>query len=379
MKIRETKDIRVINRLTILNLINKEQKISRAEIANNTGLNKATVSTIVKELIELELIEETEIGDSNGGRRPIILMLKEDIGYIFSIDINITHIEFIISDIGNNIIQKKYLNIIDENFYNTYNYLCNFLDETIKKLPKKKYGIIGIGVSVRGVVDLNGIIRLIPKLGWRNINIKALLEEKYKIPVFVDNDGNFSAMAEYEYYKPLKDLIVINIDEVITSGIISNGQIIRGFLGFANAIGHHVINHDGEKCVCGKRGCLEMYCSNSAIIQKIRLKKDVKTISDFINLVKKQDKDSILILNDFLDNLSIGLTNLIYILNPELIVINSIIFEKLPELIPDLEKRIVLPITNFQDIAVSKVGEISSLKGALTYTKEQFYKTILNF
>lgn len=379
MKIRETKDIRFFNRLKILNTIIHYKHISRADIASITKLNKATVSTIVKELIELEMVEESVVGDSTGGRKPIILIPREKTGYIIAIDIKISHIDLIISDLGNNRIQKHCLDIVSEDFHKTFNQLCTFIQNIMSTMPPCKYGFVGLGVAVRGVVDLNGVIRLIPKLGWKNIHIKDLLEERLRIPVYVDNDGNFAAMAEYTFYPHLRELVVITIDDVISSGIIANGRIVCGFLGFANAVGHHVINCEGKECVCGKKGCLEMYCSYSAILEKINEHLPVKNVNEFVALVRAHHPIAMDTLNYFLDHLAIGLTNIIYILNCETIVINSYIFDQLPEILPELQKRIILPITHYQDLALSKIGPLAPLQGAVTRACEEFYKKLLNF
>lgn len=379
MKIRETKDIRFFNRLKILNTIIHHKHISRSDIASITKLNKATVSTIVKELLELEMVEESVIGDSTGGRKPIILIPREKIGYIIAVDINISQIDLIISDLGNNVLQKHCLDIVSKDFNETFNKLCDFIQKIMSTMPPCKYGFVGLGVAVRGVVDLHGVIRLIPKLGWKNIHIKELLEERLRVPVYVDNDGNFAAMAEYTFYPNLKELVVITIDHVISCGIIANGSIVRGFLGFANAVGHHVINCDGKKCVCGKKGCFEMYCSYSAILEKINDHIPVKNISEFVELVGNQHPIAMDTLNFFLDYLAIGLTNIIYILNCETIIINSYIFDQLPEILPELQKRIVLPITNYQDLELSKVGPLAPLQGAIACACKGFYKDLLNF
>lgn len=380
MDIRETKDIRSLNKLNILNTIIKHKHISRADIAVFTDLNKATVSTIVKELLELHLIEEKTIGESTGGRKPIILTQRQDIGYIIAIDINISVINIMVSNMALKPLNHYQLPLSSNDFEITFSRLCDLLQKIISTLPTSQYGLIGISVAVRGVVDLEGIIRFIPNLNWRNINIKNMLEIKFKVPVYVDNDGNLSAIAEYNLNQKYKDLLVITIDDIITGGIISNGQITRGFLGFANSIGHHIIDYTHEtQCSCGKYGCWEQFCSTLSLLKYINQFIPVKDIDEFIALVDANDPHALDALNLFVQYMATGITNLIFILNPENIILNSRIISAMPELVHEIHKYIVLPITNFQDISISQLGDQAPLIGASSVCLQGFFKNIVSF
>lgn len=377
MDIRETKDIRSLNKLTILNTIIEYKNVSRADIANITGLNKATVSTIVKELIEHKLIEEGITGESTGGRKPIILTLKENIGFVIAIDLNISVINIMVSDINLKPIHTYHLPIKTNSFENVFADLCDILDDIINSLPPSTYGLVGISVAVRGVVDLEGIIRFIPDLKWMNINIKNMLEAKFKVPVYVDNDGNYSAMAEHHLNPNYKELVVINVDDIITGGIISNNKLIRGFLGFANSIGHHIIDFNyNEQCTCGKYGCWEQFCSSKSILKHINKHIDVKDIDEFISLAKNENPHALEALGLFTKYMAIGITNLIFILNCEHIIINSKLISAMPELIHDIHNLIVLPITNFQEISVSLLGDKAPLMGASQICRLNFFKNL---
>lgn len=380
MDIRETKDIRSLNRLTILNTIIKNKSISRADIAILTGLNKATVSTIVKELIELNLIEEHRIGESTGGRRPIILTQKQRVGYAIAIELNISTIHIIVYDFSLTPLDTYSLPVQADNSEITFNKLYILLQKIITTLPSSQYGLIGMSVAVRGVVDLEGNIRFMPNLNWRNINIKNMLETKFKVPVYVDNHGNFSAIAEHNANPKYKELLVVTIDDAISGGIISNNQIVRGFLGFANSMGHHVIDYNcSTQCSCGKYGCWEQYCSTISLLEYVNQYTPVHDINEFIPLVKAKNSYALKALDLFVKYVAIGFSNLIFILNCENIIISSPIISAFPELINDIHKRIVLPITNFQDISISKLGDNAPLVGASSVCLQGFLKTIVTF
>lgn len=379
MKISQTKDIRSANRLTILKHIFDKKQISRARISEETGLNKATVSTIIKELISLKLVEETTIGDSSGGRKPIILTLNGDAGYCIAVDLGAKNIECILTNLRNEIIHTVTLPLLEETFSQVYKQLYLAIDKLFRLVPPCPYGLIGISLAVRGIIDLDGIIRFIPNLKWHNIDIKSLLEQRYHVPVYVNNDGNLAASMEFRLRSHYRDMTVLCLSDVISCGIISNGRLVRGYLGFANAVGHHTINiRETKQCSCGKYGCFEQYCSDQYLIDEMnqQLEEPLTDIDQFIDLVKRQDKEALDILARYIKNLAIGLSNIVFFLNSEVIIINSYLMESLPYLLPEVMKDIVLPITHTQEIYLSRLGQKAPILGASMEAIEQFFEVI---
>lgn len=377
MEIRETKDLRSFNKIKIIESILVNKKISRADLSTTTGLNKATISIIVKELLDLNLIQESTIGDSTGGRKPIMLTIKDDIGYMIAVDLNVHSMDIIVTNLSYKTLSSYNIVMKNKNFEDAYNNLSALLYKIISSMPKSQYNLVGISISVRGVIDLDEVIRFIPELGWRDIDIKSRLKDEFNVPVYIDNDGNLSAMAEHKLLPNKKDIIVVTIDDVITSGIVNDGNIIKGFLGFANAIGHHVIDYDGKICTCGKQGCLEQYCSNLAVLSHINKKIYVPDIKTFVNLVKENNIYALETLDYLIDHLAVGLSNVIFILNPEIIVLNSYIFSKLPNVLKKLQDKIFLPITKYQDLFISTLGKKAPLMGACSVCLNEFYKSLL--
>ena len=165
MKISQTKDIRSANRMTIIRRILDRGQISRARISEETGLNKATVSTIVREWMDLKLVDETTTGDSNGERKPIILTLASKAGYCIAADIGVSRVRLTLADLQNTIVAKCSFPVTEPSFSVIYDELCIQIDQLIQTIPPCPYGLIGISLAVRGIIDLDGVIRFIPKLG----------------------------------------------------------------------------------------------------------------------------------------------------------------------------------------------------------------------
>ena len=395
MKITQTKDIRAVNRWEIIKQILHSYPISRVDICNITGLNKATVSTIVKEWIDAGLLTETELGNSVSGRKPILLQPLLNVGYVLAVDIDVRYIQAILTDLsGERILSKRQFPIENPDFPAVYERICHTLDEMLEGQPKVPYGLVGIGISVHGIVDLSGLIRFVPSLGWRNIDICTLLKERYRVPVNIDNDGNLAAIAQQNMEMEPQEqeegvsaktayqsLAAVNISDSISAGLITNGQLLRGFHGFANAIGHHTINFDEPiRCHCGKYGCWEQYCSDSAVISfaNTLLDKPISSIQELVTLIQHQDSVAKKVLDRFISYLAVGLTNIIFIFDCEVIVISSELLNALPYYLPEVLRKMVRPITHSEQVVLSRLGKNGAILGAAGQTVEHFFQEIAN-
>ena len=176
MKITQTKDIRAANRWEIMRQVLGNYPISRADIGRRTGLNKATVSTIVKEWIDAGLLMETELGHSEGGRKPILLSPLHGAGCAVALDIDISRVQAILTDLsGETVLAREQFPTQGEDFPRVYERVCHAVDRLLAQMPASQYGLVGMGVAVHGVVDLSGLIRFIPRRGWRNVDLRLSL------------------------------------------------------------------------------------------------------------------------------------------------------------------------------------------------------------
>ena len=395
MKITQTKDIRAANRWEIIKQILHNYPISRVDICSLTGLNKATVSTIVKEWIDAGLLTETELGKSASGRKPILLQPVLSVGYVIAVDIDVRNVQTILTDLsGERILSRRKFSIKNPDFSAVYGQICGALDEMLNGQPKTLYGLVGIGISVHGIVDLSGLIRFVPSLGWRNIDICTLLGERYHVPINIDNDGNLAAIAqqnieiapsEQEDGQAAKaayqSLAAVNISDSISAGLITNGELLRGYHGFANAIGHHTINFDEPRqCHCGKFGCWEQYCSDSAVIAYANslLPAPIKSIRELVVLIQHQNPTAQKVLDRFISYLAIGLTNIIFIFDCQVISLSSELLSALPYYLPEVLRRMILPITHSEQVVLSHLGKNGAILGAAGQTIDHFFQEIAN-
>ena len=390
MKITQTKDIRTSNRWEIMKQVLCRYPISRADICRQTGLNKATVSTIVKEWIEKGLLAETELGKSEGGRKPILLQPLHQAGAVLALDIDIRQVQAILTDLsGETVLGREQFPTCGEGFPPVYQRLCQTVDKLLAGMPSSPYGLVGIGVAVHGVVDLSGMIRFIPRLGWRNIDLRSLLEERYRVPVSLDNDGNLAALAqqnleqasqhpaEGEEEAAQESLAVVTVGDSISTGLITHGEVFRGYHGFANAIGHHTINLDEPvQCSCGKYGCWEQYCSDGAVIAYANsvLPQPISSLQGLIALIRHQDPLAKQVMDRFITYLAVGLTNLIFIFDCQSIAISSELLSALPYYLPEVMSKMVLPITHVEQVTLTQLGKQGAILGAARQAVFQFFR-----
>lgn len=392
MKITQTKDIRTANRWQVLHHLLHNYPISRTKLCELTGLNKATVSIIIKEWLDLSLLVETDRADAQSGRRPILLEPQLGAGCILAVDIDVNRVQAVLTDLsGENVLCSSEFSITDVHFAAVYRQLYLCMDELLAQQPPSRYGLVGIGVSVHGIVDLNGLVRFVPRLGWRNIDLKALLQERYHVPVLIDNDGNLIAMKQQSLQLEAgtaanartegQSLCVLNISDSISAGIVINGEILRGQHGFASAVGHHTIKIDEKRqCYCGKYGCWEQYCTDSALLEYAaqKLGRQLSGMDELISLIRHQDPVAEKVLDRFIRYLAVGITNIVFIFDCESIVVHSRILNELPYYLPKLLENIVLPITHTENIQLSRSSGNHSLLGAAQMAQEAFFKELCN-
>lgn len=147
-------------------------------------------------------------------------------------------------------------------------FISDLKDSILKNTDPAKFKILGLGIGAPNGNYYNGTIEYAPNLRWKGvISLSMLMEEAFQLPVIITNDANAAAMGELLYggAKGMKNFIMITLGTGLGSGIVVNGQMVYGHDGFAGELGHTIVDPDGRKCACGKRGCLETYVSAPGI------------------------------------------------------------------------------------------------------------------
>lgn len=383
-KVGNNQFLKEFNRALFLDILRQKGFVSKAELAKITGLSPTASGTIVQSLLEDEYIEDTGIGESSGGRKPVMYSLKKRTYFSVGIDVDVKSANIIIMDItGEQLLYKT----IDLSHGITPQLACELLWKETEKLiealniPEKR--LLGVGISVPGIIDtITSDIIMAPNLGWQNVNLIKKFEKLANVPVYIENEAMASAHCEHWIgsCQNINNFICINIKSGIGAGIFADGRLYKGNGGSAGEIGHVVIDETGPQCGCGKRGCLETLASTKGIINKANIlleccQKDLDVAdTNYYSIdcyIEKADagNDRIrLIFDKSAEYLGIAIADIINTLNPTTVVLGKE-FTKYSHLCMDTIKKVVgekalrYPASQVSIIA-SEFGDKSSTIGA---------------
>lgn len=375
------------NKSIVLHLIMNNFPISRADVAQKSGLNKGTVSSLVAELLEEQLIYESGPGESSGGRRPVMLLFNQGAGYSIGLDLGVNYILGVLTDLQGNIILNKHEKYKNLSFEDTLDRVKKVISFLIHAAPPSPYGIVGIGIGAPGIVNKEGDILLAPNLGWKDVSLTAALEEAFSIPVIVENEANAGAYGEKKFGlgQAFDNLIYVSAGIGIGTGIIINGELYKGINGYSGEFGHMTIDKNGMQCRCGNKGCWELYASEQSLLSKasemnLGIKNDVN-LGEIISLAENGEQAAIQLLEETGQNLGLGIINIIHAFNPQQIIIGNRLAaagQWIEPQVRDAIGKFTLPFHQ-RDIKVdfSDLSLPSSALGVSAFSAEKFLKSKL--
>jgi predicted NBD/HSP70 family sugar kinase len=367
--------LKKINKSLILSKIIKHGPISRSDLAIITKLTKATISAQVADLLEEELIIESHKENNSVGRKPIMLSLMEDAGYALGIDLDYRDINFTVSDLMGNSVHTDKVEFENSDYDEIIQILINQIRAYQQKFSHSHFGIIGVVIGIHGTVTNDKTISFVPQHRWYNKDLKADLEKNVNIVVNVENNANLCAFAEKVFnFHQCTNLINISMYSGIGLGFLINGDLVKGYHGFAGEMGHMIIHPDGKPCNCGKSGCWELYASEVSFFKQIseKLDKPLLTYEDIKNLVIARNPVVITEMDEYIKYVSIGLNNIINLLNPETLVINSELLKQFPEAMSIIKSNIKTSISNYKEIYISELGTNACGMGACALAIKNF-------
>jgi len=340
----DQKLMRSINNKIVIDLLRKEEHLSRANISSITGLNRSTVSSIIDELIDEGWIRETSYQTNNVGRPGLMLEMNPEGGFTIGLEIGVDFILVVAVDFTAKVIfQKRIRTDPAEGQIKIQEKAFALVNEAIEKGKKECHRSIGIGIAVPGLVDTHeGVLKMAPNLHWNDVPIRLIWTQQFGMPVIVENEANAGALGEYFFgsAKGIDNFIYIAAGFGLGSGIIIDGKLLRGNKGFAAEVGHMTCNPEGELCNCGKRGCYEMLIGPRAVMKQVRkrikeeggaktiLQLDEKTADGFgydrvVDAARQGDQIALEALEEVGEKLGIVVANLVNVFNPRMVVLGG--------------------------------------------------------
>jgi predicted NBD/HSP70 family sugar kinase len=359
--------IKKINRSLILHEIVKHGSISRADLSKITNLTRATISAQVADLLEDQLVVEKEIPQNGVGRKPTMLSLNGEVGYALGIDLERDGITLVITDLLGNPITIDVVAHDCTDYEQTLKLLISHITSYQQRYNNRRYGIIGIVISIHGLVGSDQMIHFIPRLGWQQAPLKEDLQRALGVDVQVDNNANLTAFAERVFiHHATKNLISVSFYSGIGMGMIVNDQYYNGHDGFAGEIGHMIVVPAGKSCECGNEGCWEKYASEYALFSALSKLYPNESISYAFIKQRYELGDTQLIstIEQFIYYLSIGVNNVINIYNPDVVVLDSDLLRIYPNALNKIKDNLRSRISHYNGLYISTLGRTSCTLGA---------------
>lgn len=322
-----------------------EGSLTLAKLAEILSTSIPSVTQIIEQLTDEGWVNTNGTVSGNNGRRPVLFNLNPAGHYAVILDSNTHGTTLLITNPLREIVFQRSVNTRLENKPSFSDFLVSFVDEAIVESTIARTDIIGIGLSLPGLIDSGrGINLSYQNLGLPDQSLAVWLEQQWGLPVFMINDTKATALGEHRFGSSVgkQHALTINIDWGVGLGIIINGEVFHGASGFAGELGHIQIDPQGELCYCGKIGCLDTFTSASALVKRVQQEvlagqatklatfcddPSQLTISHVIQAATQGDAFAIDQLHKTGYQLGKGLAIAVTLFNPEIIIIDGVLAE----------------------------------------------------
>ncbi|MFI9742005.1 ROK family protein [Streptomyces sp. NPDC052494] len=406
---RTSQDIRRLNRFEVLRRVYAGPgAMSRQDIAAATGLSFATVANLTSELLEAGVLVEAGHEDSSGGRPRARLAVNAERGALIGVDIAETSVHAELFDLALEVRHsvERPLPPGDVRPSDVVDVLAGCVEELLSGSGVPRERVLGVGVSVPGMVEREGgVSSFSPYWSWHEVPLRALLDERLGLPLWLDNPLRASTVAELWFGagREVDDLVVLTLRAGVGAGIAIDGQLYRGFTNSAGEWGHTCIALDGRLCTCGNRGCVEAYVSTRGIARTWRElapdderatgagpgtgagtgtepgpgQDDAATVAALARAAAEQDPIAIAVIDRTGRYLGAAVANLVNLFNPRVLVLGNQVVDLLGERLLtatyEAVTRHALPLPHrAATLRRSAVPHNAVTRGAATFALEGF-------
>jgi predicted NBD/HSP70 family sugar kinase/DNA-binding MarR family transcriptional regulator len=318
------------SRTSIIEALLENGLMSRSDLANSLGLSRSALTVLSRGLIEQGLILESSSSYDNQqtGRPSILLSLNAEHGYFIGAGLTEDPPMMVLTDFhGNSLAQHCMRDAAQPRAVASA--IEAGITELIRARKISRQRVLGIGVALSGHVDhAHGICLQSNALGWRDVPLAEIIERATKLPTYIDNDAHAVATGEklFGRARESKNFSIVMLGKKIGEGHYINGRLHRGHTGAAGEIGHYTVVPGGEPCGCGKQGCLDMFATSSALLQKAAesgLK--TETVGQLESIAAQGEARAIELLRQAGTMLGVVVANSIQMNNPELVLIADVV------------------------------------------------------
>ncbi|SFA80549.1 Sugar kinase of the NBD/HSP70 family, may contain an N-terminal HTH domain [Cohnella sp. OV330] len=375
--------IKRMNTAIVLESVLQGAPLSRADISALTGLNKATVSSLVQDLIDSGLVREIGTGQSSGGRKPVLLEFVAESGYAVGVDLGVNYVRGVLTDLRGGVAVERTARLAKTSPDEVFGILRPFIQSLVDEAPESAFGVVGIGVGVPGLVDRGGAVLYAPNLGWRDVPLQDALNRAFGIPVLIDNEANVGAIGERKFGsgRGIGSMIYVSVGMGIGTGLILQKELYKGAAGFSGELGHLSIEASGPPCRCGNRGCWELYASEQALLARAaEAGIGEGTLDSLLALAEGGDEQARALFAGIGESLGVGVANIVNVFNPEAVVIGNTMSRARPWLEEAMSRTTEARALNFHlrgiRLLFAELGDRSAVMGAAETAIAAFFKRL---
>jgi len=379
-----TKLVKNLNKQHILNLVRIHSEITARQISIETGLQMSTVLYTLRGLEKEGKIQNVGMGETTkvGGKPPQIWSLSSDFGYIVGMELLSTEIRYIVVNFrGELILQEKQLYDNNDTPNSAIRNLISIFNQITNDKQISKKNIHGLGIAIPGSIDgLNGLVRFSYTLGFQEIYLKSILEDKLKIPVAIENDANTGALgSKWHNYQnnEISHILYLSINQNFSgmgAGFIIDNKLYRGAHGAAGEISTFITKEIWQGLLNKTKNSFSEKCELCNYPDS-----EIPLVSDVVNLAKKSDEGAQYILLEVAELISKKLVPLVDLFDPQQIVIGGDICESedfiKDKLIKNLKENIMSDCARETPLRFSPFGTYSVAMGSTALILNEIFNT----
>jgi len=365
-----------LGRVRVLQALTETARLSRTDLVARTGLARATVGSVVYDLIGAGLVAEIPDAAPGGrtGRPPQLLSLRPDAAYAVGLDIGHDHVRVMLTDlVGTSCWDGTEPLDVDDAPDGTLNLAVRLVDTAIAETRVRRDRVLGVGLGIACPVDAGrGELHaetIMPR--WAGTRPADELAERTGLATRIINDADAGVLAERRFgaAQDCANVVYLRLASGIGAGVVCDGRMLHGRDGLAGELGHVTVNPYGAICRCGSRGCLETVASPTAIAELLgRGRPNPVRVADLAELVHTGDRGAVRMIEDAGEAVGRALAPVVMLLNPELIVIGGDLVAAEDVLLPPLRRTLERDTMRAQHqalrIVASTLGDSAGVRGA---------------
>ncbi|HID11564.1 MAG TPA: ROK family transcriptional regulator [Candidatus Latescibacteria bacterium] len=366
-------------KLAIFNTVRRLGMVTALEIESEVDSSRPTILKYLDELVEEGLVVG-QVHRSSGGRPPRIFGVNSSAAFSVGVDFGAPNLSFVLINLAKEVVDKME---VQTDLKEPPSVTANWIVEGVRKMAdidgvRLEDQVLAVAVGLPCPIErCTELVQPIPRLPqWKDVPLKAILERELDLPVYVEVGPHLMVLGEKEFEEASRNMVYIHVREGIGMGAIVDGRLMKGANEDIGEIGHTIVSPGGPRCICGRRGCLEVFTSEPAIVGRARelMERDVTPTEVFV-AAREGDAVAREVVGEALDHLAIAIINVAMLFDPEVIVLGGNIVQGGDFVIERLKDRLrehrLENLDRGMRLKFSRLGIYTGALGAANFALEK--------